>query len=88
MTDFPEKPKRTDEPPRRTFSRTTRLLAFFTAAAVGLPMSVAVLSQRSSDMLLDMFLLGVMICCGFYLTYQGVRWLIRQQMPDDTTLDL
>lgn len=87
MTDFPEKPKRTDTP-RRTFSRTTRLIAFLTAAAVGLPMSIAVLSQRSSDMMLDMLLLGVMICCSFYLTYQGVRWLIRQQMPDDTTLDL
>lgn len=87
MTDFPEKPKRT-ESPRRTFSGTTRLIAFVTAAAVGLPMSVALLSQRSSEMVLDMFLLGVIICCLFFLTYQGVRWLIREQMPDDTTLNL
>jgi uncharacterized membrane protein YhfC len=88
MTDFPEKPKNTETPSRRTFDWKTRVIAIITAAAVGLPMGIAFFSQRSSDMLLDVLLLGVIACCLFFLAYQGVRWIIQQQAPDDNTLNL
>ena len=88
MTDFPEKPKNTETASRPEFGWKTRIIALITAAAVGLPMGIGFLSQFSSDMLLDVLLLGVIACCLFFLAFQGVRWIIQQQSPDDNTLDL
>ena len=68
---FPEKPKRT---PRKQRAPIRWLLI----ALLGLPIPVTLLFSRrvQNAQLVDMLLIGIMLCCTVYLLYQGALWMM------------
>lgn len=68
---FPEKPKRTLYPRRAG-------LRWLLIALIGLPVPATVLANRRLDsaQLIDILLIGVMLCCTLYLLYQAILWLL------------
>jgi len=68
-----EKPKR--RPHNYDFLRRIGFTLVF-VIVVGLPLSLFAGSRVASEQLIDMLLIGVMICAALYLLYQAALWLL------------
>lgn len=81
MSDFSNKPKRT----RPTADRLTwkhKALAIIAAVAVGVPVSLTVLSSMAREQAIDILLLCVIICSGLYILFKAAEYTLAQLTDD------
>lgn len=83
MSDFSHKPKRTTQASQRLTWK-HKALAIIAAVAVGLPVSLTVLSSMAREQAIDILLLCVIICSGLYIAFKAAEYTLAQLTGADT----
>lgn len=81
---FPEKPKHSATP-RRTNARWLLIIL------MSLPLPATILMNRRlpTSQIVDMMLIGIMLCCVVYLLYQGIMWMLAMvfRVTDESSIE-